>query len=338
MRFVELFAGIGGFSLGFERAGMECVGHVEIEPYAQKVLLKHWPDVPLLPDVTKVKGDEFGQVDVLCGGFPCQDISVAGNQKGLIDENGESTRSGLYDEIIRIARICRPKYIVLENVAALLSRAEWFGYVLGRLAEIGYDAEWQIIRASDVGAPHKRARVWIVAYPNTDHSTDGTEQRQQLQRTKEPARSSQDELETGGHVAHPRRKPEGCEKKPERTSDNTSRCCSWEDSRSKKAGGKNNVADTDKERLQGFRANGDKERWQEQNERQAGLCRGARPERDSIWEAEPNVGRVANGVPSRTHRLKCLGNALIPQIAEFIGNQIILTETKKTIKELAPRS
>ena len=159
MRFVELFAGIGGFSLGFERAGMECVGHVEIEPYAQKVLLKHWPDVPLLPDVTKVKGDEFGQVDLLCGGFPCQDLSVAGKQGGI-----HGSRSGLYDEIIRIAGVCRPKYIVLENVAALLSRCDWFGYVLGRLAEIGYNVEWEIVRASDVGAPHQRARVWIVAY------------------------------------------------------------------------------------------------------------------------------------------------------------------------------
>jgi len=153
--------------MAFEKCGMECVGQVEIEPYAQKVLKKRWPNVKLMEDVTKVKGDEFGEVDVLCGGFPCQDFSVAGNQKGLKNEDGTATRSGLFDEIIRIARICRPKYIVLENVANLLSRPDWFGYVLGRIAEIGFDVEWEIIRASDVGALHQRSRIWIVAYSNS---------------------------------------------------------------------------------------------------------------------------------------------------------------------------
>ena len=84
MRFVELFAGIGGFSLGFERAGMECIGHCEINPYAQKVLKKHWPDAPLWEDVTKLQPEELGNPDIICGGFPCQDLSVAGKKEGIV--------------------------------------------------------------------------------------------------------------------------------------------------------------------------------------------------------------------------------------------------------------
>ena len=163
MRVLDLFSGLGGFSIGLHAAGHETVAFVEIEPYAQKVLKKRFPGIPIYSDVTKFgenEIEELGQIDIICGGFPCQDLSVAGKQGGI---HGE--RSGLYDEIIRIAGICRPRFIVLENVANLISKPEWFGYVLGRLAEIGYDAEWEIISAADVGAPHLRKRIWIVAYP-----------------------------------------------------------------------------------------------------------------------------------------------------------------------------
>lgn len=182
LRFVELFAGIGGFSLGFERSDMECIGHVEIDPYAKAVLKARWPDVPIYDDVKKIKGDEFGDIDLLCGGFPCTDISVAGKRKGLVDETGKTTRSGLFFEIMRIARVCRPRWIVLENVAALFSKPEWAGAILGSLAEIGYDAEWEIIQASDVGAPHQRARVWIVAWnPNSSNESEKRKIRQGTQ-------------------------------------------------------------------------------------------------------------------------------------------------------------
>ena len=163
MRVVELFAGIGGFSLGFEWAGMQCVGHVEIEPYAQKVSRRRWSGVPLYRDVKEVRGDEFGRVDLLCGGFPCTDVSVAGKQEGI---GGKGT--GLFHEIIRIAGVCRPQWIVLENVRNLLSKEEWVGVVFGSLSDLGYNAEWQVISARDCGAPHKRDRVWIVAYPKCE--------------------------------------------------------------------------------------------------------------------------------------------------------------------------
>ncbi len=164
MKVLDLFSGIGGFSLGLERAGFETVAFCEIEPYCQAVLKKHWPGVPIYNDVRKLDGKEFRGTDVICGGFPCQDLSAAGKRSGITGE-----RSGLWKEYVRIISEVRPKYVVVENVTALLSGGNggWFGTVLGDLAEIGYDAEWHCIPASAVGAPHRRDRVWIVAYPRS---------------------------------------------------------------------------------------------------------------------------------------------------------------------------
>lgn len=165
---LDLFSGIGGFSIGLERAGFKTVAFCEIDPFCRKVLKKHWPDVPVYEDVRHVsKGrldaDGIGKIDVIAGGFPCQDVSVAGNQAGI----GEGTRSGLWSELARIISEVRPEYAIVENVTALLSgdRGGWFGRILGDLAQIGYDAEWHCIPASYVGAPHNRDRVWIVANP-----------------------------------------------------------------------------------------------------------------------------------------------------------------------------
>jgi len=155
LRVLDLFSGIGGFSLGLERAGMETVAFVEREPFCQKVLAKHWPEVPIYDDVQEYQGDEH-ECDVVCGGFPCQDISLAGRGAGLAGE-----RSGLWREMARIIGVARPRYVIVENVAALLGRG--LGDVLGDLAALGFDAEWHCIPASAVGAPHRRDRVWILA-------------------------------------------------------------------------------------------------------------------------------------------------------------------------------
>ena len=175
MRFIELIAGIGGFSRGFEAEGWECIAHCEIEPYAQKILKKRWPDVPLFEDVTKITEEDLkklGPIDVVCAGFPCQDFSIAGEQKGIGNESSYS-RSSLFHEIIRICRISRPRLVILENVAALLRNSGWMGIILGEFAKIGYDVEWQVISARDAGAPHLRERVWIVAYPISDTDSNG---------------------------------------------------------------------------------------------------------------------------------------------------------------------
>lgn len=194
MRVLDLFSGIGGFSLGLERAGMKTVAFCEIEEFPRKVLRKHWPDVPIYTDVTKLCRriydcepenedgevicprcntefgecdcigtdqflDEVGGIDVICGGFPCQDISVAGHQLGI--EEGQ--RSGLWFEFARIVGELQPRYVIVENVSNLLGRG--LGRVLGDLAALGYDAEWCSLQAAAVGLPHFRDRVWILAYP-----------------------------------------------------------------------------------------------------------------------------------------------------------------------------
>jgi len=268
VRVLDLFSGIGGFSLGLERAGMTTVAFCEIEPYCQAVLRKHWPDVPIYDDVRtltneRLKADGITGIDLICGGFPCQDISNAGKRAGI-----EGERSGLWSEFARIIGEVRPRYALLENVAALLSGdgGRWFGRVLGDLAEIGYDAEWHCIPASYVGAPHRRDRVWIIA--NTAINAQRKESNRAAQQPKLAAPLGDD---IGG-------------------------LCDA-------------LANTARQLFDGSG-----------NERQ-----GRRPELTDSgwWETEPNVGRVANGVPNRAHRLKGLGNAVVPQIPEMIGRAIM---------------
>ena len=163
MKVLDLFSGIGGFSLGLERAGMETVAFCEFDKHAQKVLKKHWPDVPIFEDVRALDGSQFrGAVDVVCGGFPCQDLSAAGKRAGF-----DGDRSILYREMLRIISECRPRFAIFENVTGLLSgdSGRWFAQFLYDLAEVGYDAEWHCISASELGAHHHRDRVWIIAYP-----------------------------------------------------------------------------------------------------------------------------------------------------------------------------
>lgn len=162
LRVLDLFSGVGGISLGLERGGHETVAFCEIDPYAQAVLHKNWPGVPIHDDITTLGFSE--PVDLVAAGFPCQDISSAGLRAGLAGE-----RSGLFWHILRAVRMVGQPRLLLENVAALLGRG--MGTVLGSLAEIGYDAEWHCIPASAVGAPHNRDRVWIVADPQRDEQS-----------------------------------------------------------------------------------------------------------------------------------------------------------------------
>jgi DNA (cytosine-5)-methyltransferase 1 len=173
LKVLDLFSGIGGFSLGLERTGgFETVAFCEIEEFPRKVLKKHWPEVPCYDDVRRLSAlrlanDGIGTIDVICGGFPCQDISLAGGGAGLAGE-----RSGLWREYERLVGEIRPQFVVVENVAALLARG--LGDVLGGLAALGYDAEWHCIPASYVGARQLRDRIWIVAYPQRN-SVQGRE-------------------------------------------------------------------------------------------------------------------------------------------------------------------
>lgn len=160
LTFGSLFCGIGGFDLGFERAGMRCVWQVEIDDYATKVLEKHWPNVPRWRDVRTFPQPGFDRPDVICGGFPCTDISCASSTGTGI--NGQY--SGLWVEYLRIIRTLRPKFVVVENSAVLLRRG--VGRLLRELATSGYDAEWRLFSAYEFGAPHERERIYIAAYAN----------------------------------------------------------------------------------------------------------------------------------------------------------------------------
>ena len=264
LTFGSLFAGIGGFDLGFERAGMECKWQVEIDDYSTKVLEKQWPQVHRERDIRTVGNHNLEPVDVICGGFPCQDISYAGLGAGL---DGE--RSGLFFEAIRVVRELQPRIVVLENVAALLTRG--LDRVLGTLAEIGFDAEWHCIPACSVGAPHIRDRVWVLAYAKSERC------RETRQRGKRQAKRVGECGEVLANANEPRQQTR-TNTKPNREPE---RC------------------------FKGFKFG----RTSLQNRR--------------WWEVEPDVGRMANGIPSRVDRLKGLGNAVVPQVAEYIGRQVV---------------
>ena len=322
---LDLFSGIGGFSLGLERTGgFETVAFCEIEKFPQKVLAKHWPNVPIYEDVRNVTAERLRSdgifPDIITGGFPCQDISVAGNQKGI----GEGTRSGLWSECARLLGDIRPRYAIFENVTALISgdNGRWFEQVLWDISQVGYDAEWHCIPASELGAHHHRDRVWIICYPNSDGHAgmliqeDG---RRDSIREKEKVIKSKgaSDAEDVGYTnsTHGERGWLSCgvgEKLANTNNRGSSRDASKD------------VADTKRSRQQG---QGEYvkpkfaeaiKNWQAINA-ESGCISG-------IWSVEPELGRVANGIPDRAHRLKGLGNAVVPQIPELIGRAILQAE------------
>jgi DNA (cytosine-5)-methyltransferase 1 len=167
MNVLSLFAGIGGLELGLERAGMTVVGQVELDDYCRRVLAKHWPEVPRHDDVRTAvewwQSEPRPPVHVACGGFPCQPFSLGGFQLGINDERW------MWPAFANVIRAVRPRYVVVENVSALVRDRDAFGWVLGDLAALGFDAEWSVLRASDFGAPHPRERVYLLAYPASEH-------------------------------------------------------------------------------------------------------------------------------------------------------------------------
>lgn len=166
LKVLDLFSGIGGFAYASEHlvGGFETTQFVEIDTYCQRVLHKNFPNVPIHHDITEFNATE-GQFQVITAGFPCQDISIAGRQDGI----GEGTRSGLFFEVLRLARQIRPKFILFENVRNLISHkdGETFQQILQEIAKAGFDVEWSVVSAADVGACHLRERLWFIAYPSS---------------------------------------------------------------------------------------------------------------------------------------------------------------------------
>lgn len=347
MKYGSLFSGIGGIDLGFDRAGMECVWQVEIDDYATKVLEKHWPEVHREKDIRECGKHNLESVDVIAGGFPCQDISYAGRGAGL---DGE--RSGLFFEAVRVVRELQPRYVVLENVAALLTRG--LDRVLGTLAEIGYDAEWHCIPAAAVGAPHIRDRVFVLAYAESERHRGWREPRNVCEAEcrsndellREPSCSSQRTSNVSNANSGRFKECQKCDGESESWKQTQQRnyavrLCNdvaysnmqhgerWIQSRQSEreerkawtepGGSGSDVADA---YSSGFKNAGECEEvskcgWQ----RTFGSS--------SWWDAEPDVGRVANGVPNRVDRLRGLGNAVVPQVSEWIGRRLMQFEMEE---------
>lgn len=296
MNVLSLFSGIGGLELGLERAGMTVVGQVEIDPFCRQVLAKHWPEVPRHDDVrTCVEwwlGEPRPAVDVVAGGFPCQPVSVAGQRRAQADDRW------LWPAFHAVIRDLRPRYAIMENVPGLLGRG--MGDVLGDLAEIGYDTEWDCIPAAAVGAPHRRDRVFVVAYPDRDGRTERSDVPPSAGRDDRPvaARRGAALADTDGEAGRPQAR----------------------DAESRDGAGALAV------------------RAQESRRRGTGLAdaHGPRrgpwaglgwtwptPVRDGWWTTEPDVGRMVARVPGRVDRLRSLGNAVVPQVAEHIGRLVM---------------
>ncbi len=314
MKVLDLFSGIGGFSLGLERAGFETVAFCEIEKYPQKILKKHWPDVPIYNDVReltyeRLKSDGIARIDVICGGFPCQDISAAGNQAGI----GEETRSGLWSECARLLGDIRPKYAIFENVTALLngSGGDWFKRVLWDIQSVGYDAEWHCIPASELGAHHHRDRIWIVAYPR--HRGGRDDKRGKSDTSQQENRKGLRQFDTNKTL----RSGEALSTKA-KISTNTSkiRCRHGRDNRQKR-----HVQNDEKRQYQKIQRQGDKrefragatcsvfpdtdskrgcsrdtKRQNAKNVRQPPIGARINFRRVENWNTEPRLGRVANGL------------------------------------------
>jgi len=286
VRVLDLFSGVGGFSLGLEKAGMETAAFCEYDEKCRQVLKKHWPDVPQYDDVRTLTGerlrqDGIGDIGLICGGYPCQPFSLAGKRKGEADDRH------LWPEFKRLIQEIRPTWVLCENVAGHINMG--LDSVLADLESEGYQSQVFLIPACAVGAFHRRDRIWIVAHADSEpkrrqkDKTDTSGNRRASRLGATLGGSGRELAETTQNVAHA--SGEGLQRRQK--------------SETTQGGG------------------------QERDQLPAG--RGERSEPGN-WLPEPSVGRVANGVPGGVDRLKQLGNAVVPQIPEIIGKAIMGAE------------
>lgn len=307
MNGLDLFSGIGGIGLALE-PWVRTVAYCEQDRYAQSVLLSRMQSgeidrAPIWDDVTTLRAELLPRVDIIFGGFPCQDLSVAGRGKGLAGE-----RSGLFFEIVRLVQEIKPSFVFLENVPAIRTRG--LSEVVHALTEIGYDCRWTCLSAADVGAPHKRERWFLLAHPYSNSIR--IEQRGSFgengqgafifgddgsQESVAHSNSERSSAQSIGDVGELGKASEGEEK----TRDQSSICftpCGPE------------MAHAPGERVQGLRSSGQQEPG---SHGETGLpLRKSERGIQTDWDVEPNVGRVVDGLPNRAHRIKCLGNSVVP--------------------------
>ena len=259
----SLFSGIGGMDLGLERAGMTVKWQSEIDPYCCDILKKHWPEVPNHGDIKKINWSNVEPTDIICGGYPCQPFSQAGQRKG------ENDPRHLWPWVRNAISVLRPRFVFLENVQGHVSLGGTT--VIKEITDIGYDCEWRVISAAGLGAHHRRNRLIIVAYPF----------------------SLRQSLQSFGEISSLKESSSNGEK-----------------------GGITNVANASS--VGGLRRRFTFEGFNEEVNRNA--LRSAQ-----YWQIEPNMGRMADGVPRRVDRLRGLGNAVVPQMAEYVGRLILNT-------------
>ena len=344
MNYLDLFHGIGGFAVGAYWAGMKFENHYgsDIESYLVELYKKRFPDSIQLGDIREIdceklmadtdkrrkkssvqtrgnESEKSSRTDwIITGGFPCQDISVAGKGTGI-----RGSRSGLWFEMWRIIRDLRPRFAIMENVGALTFRG--LTDVLGSLAEIGYDAEWQDIRAEDVGAPHRRERIWIIAYPCSKR----LEVRKRESSRKTKSSSTERSCEEMAYPSIERKRGLYIRSRKSRQTEiiidgngkeisDTSCKLQYRARESRSAGrdestdGSGKISNTNGSRKSLCGNISGMGRFGKSDEGNA----------RSYWQSEPNVGRLADGVSGRVDRLKGLGNAIVPQIAELLFRQI----------------
>lgn len=287
MRLLDLFSGIGGFSLAAYWAWQDdlvILAFAENDEYCQKILQKNFPNVPIYNDIRDIKGNEFDAVELVTGGFPCQPFSVAGKQKG------EKDNRFLWPEMLRVCEAFKPEFIVAENVYGIITmdNGRIFETICADLENLKYEVTTFIIPACAVGAWHVRNRAWIIAHTNSEGKSRRTKYGKKkggMVPDTDKARLQNGQL--GGS------KISGSDSERENAADNFTAFA---------IDGKNDT-DANSERLK-------KQRWPIAKRKEY-----TKPKFGDWWEFEPELGRMANGIPNRVDRLKSLGNAIVPQVA-----------------------
>ena len=310
MRVLDLFSGIGGFALAGQWVwgdDHEIVGFCEIDKYCHNVLNKNFPGVPIYEDIQQLNGKDFNDIDLITGGFPCQDISVAGKGAGI----EEGTRSGLWFEMLRIISEVRPRFALIENVPMLTIRGGT--RVIADLTKIGYDAEWTIIGADDVGAWHKRKRIWIVSYPQSKGSLSPRKPKENISKSK---RLVKNKKEIGSEV---RSNFTRCDKQNKKSEDELSNSNNKRSQRMVKRSQESRRSNK-QTRLQSRAREGSRGNTKQ---RVGGVANGLSDRLDRYWIREPEgIPRVRTGQTKRVQRLKGLGNAIVPQVAYKVMKMI----------------
>jgi len=340
LKVLDLFSGIGGFSLGFEWAGMETVAFCEFDKYCQNELKKNWPNVPIFDNIKTLKGDDVGPVDLICGGYPCQPFSLAGKRCGQEDDRH------LWPEMLRIIKEVRPTWVVAENVTGHVTMG--LDTVLSDLEGEGYSVVPLIIPACAVDAQHRRDRVWIIAHTICSASRDNRGVGDEGRSSSETKRKS---VQPEHRKAHSNNPEPLCQTMANSNSSDgqAGRNESGREKGSNLGGRSAGTVVADAEGGINRPHNTGKEKRQKQKPREGrcgnpladsnselDICVGSKGQNQGEfgggcgearnWPPEPGVGRVAHGIPGRVDRLKALGNAVVPQVVEMIGKAIMAVE------------